>query len=189
MTARPRATETWEHSRYDGQRMSEAAYLALPEEKPYLEYVDGVVVQKAMPDSNHSRIVAELALLIGLFAREHGGWPGVEKRSHLLNRGNYRLADVEYTTAGAPAGDDALPTLAIEVRSPDETVASQRRKCEGWIEAGVREAWLVEPRTRTVEVFAADGARETLAEQDVLVSKAVPGLEVDLAGLFGVLDR
>ncbi len=33
--------------------MTEAEYLALPETKPYLEFVDGEVLQKAMPDSTH----------------------------------------------------------------------------------------------------------------------------------------
>ena len=35
-------------SRYHGVRMSPEQYLALPEVKPYLEYVDGVVLQKPM---------------------------------------------------------------------------------------------------------------------------------------------
>jgi Uma2 family endonuclease len=68
-------------------------------------------------------------------------------------------------------------------------MASQRRKCEGWIEAGCREAWLVEPRSRTVEVFGADGGRIVLHDTDTLVSTGVPGLEVDLAALFATLDR
>lgn len=174
---------------YDGQRMSEAAYLALPEEKPYLEYLDGVVLQKAMPDSNHSALVAELALLLGLFAREHGGWPGVERRVRIPGPGAFRLPDVEFTVAGVPQGDDTLPTLAIEVRSANETLASQRRKCDEWVEAGVHEAWLFEPRARTVEVFFADGDRMTLRAGDRLMSRAVAGLEIDLAALFQVLDR
>jgi Uma2 family endonuclease len=169
--------------------MSEAEYLALPEEKPYLEYVDGVVVQKAMGDWNHSDLVVELVFLLRMFAQRFGGRPGTERRSRLENRGNYRLPDVEYTVPGGPVDENSVPTLAIEVRSPDETIASQQRKCLMWIEAGVVEAWLVLPRTRTIEVFEAGGRRRTLGESDVLVSAGVPGLEIDLAALFKVLDR
>ena len=46
--------------------MTPAEYLALPEEKPYLEYVDGMVMQKPRPSKIHSM----LALRIGYFARE-----------------------------------------------------------------------------------------------------------------------
>ncbi len=189
MSLRTRSTEAWERSPYDGQRMSEAEYLALPEVKPYLEYVDGVVVQKAMGDWNHSRLAAHAAFALQRFAETAGGDVVIELRSLQPGRRNYRLADVAYFAPGTPTGDLALPTLAVEVRSPDETVASQRRKCEGWIEAGAREAWLIEPRTRTVEVFGPGGERRTLGEHESLVSAAVPGLQVDLAALFKVLDR
>ena len=167
--------------------MTEAEYLALPEEKPYLEYVDGVVVQKAMGDWDHGTLAHELDFLLGLYRRLHGGHVLVELRSLQLPRRNYRLADVSYFAPDARTGNEALPTLAIEVRSPDETVASQRRKCESWIEAGCREAWLVEPRSRTVEVFGADSSRTVLHDTDTL-SDGVPGLEVDLAALFATLD-
>lgn len=169
--------------------MSEAEYLALPEEKPYLEYVDGVVVQKVMGDWAHSMLVTKFAGVLDRFSEAHGGSAPTDLRSLLPRQRNYRLADISYFAPRTPIGDDALPTIAVEVRSPDETVASQQRKCVEWIEAGVHEAWLVEPRTRTVEVFEADGKRRTLAESDRLVSAGVTGLEVDLAALFKVLDR
>jgi Uma2 family endonuclease len=169
--------------------MSEAEYLALPEEKPYLEYVDGMVVQKAMPDRNHSRLANELGGLLREFAQAHGGEATADLRALQPDRQSYRIADTGYLAPGTPDGNDVLPTLAVEVRSPDETIASQQRKCVGWIEAGVREAWLVEPRTRTIEVFEADGQRRTLSESETLRSKGVPGLEIDLASLFKVLDR
>ena len=44
-------------SKYHGRRMTEEEYLALPEEKPYLEYVDGVVLQKPVPDDLHGRLI------------------------------------------------------------------------------------------------------------------------------------
>ena len=40
--------------------MSAREYLALPEEKPYLEYIDGVVEQKPMVNAQHGRTVARL---------------------------------------------------------------------------------------------------------------------------------
>lgn len=40
--------------------MSESEYLALPEEKPYLEYIDGVVLQKPMPNKSHVLLIEEI---------------------------------------------------------------------------------------------------------------------------------
>ena len=53
-------------SKCHGRRMTEAEFLALPEEEPYLEYVDGVVLQKPMPNKSHTEIVAELVTEIVL---------------------------------------------------------------------------------------------------------------------------
>jgi len=41
--------------------MTPEQYLALPQEKPYLEYVDGMVLQKLMPTFDHGALVIRLA--------------------------------------------------------------------------------------------------------------------------------
>ena len=45
-------------------------FLALPEEKPYLEFVNGEVQAKPMPNINHGLTVAQLVLLLGTYLRE-----------------------------------------------------------------------------------------------------------------------
>ncbi len=187
MSLRARSTEAWERSPYDGQRMSEAEYLALPEVKPYLEYVEREVIQKAMANRDHSRLAAELSLLLGLHLREHGGEPGIEQRVHIPSRNSYLVPDVAVYAPGTNH-DDAVPALAIEIRSPDETMAAQRRKCRALRDAGAA-CWLVDPRSRTVEVFDDENEGQLKRAGDILETKAVPGLQVDLAALFKVMDR
>jgi Uma2 family endonuclease len=184
---RARSTETWERSKYDGQRMSEAEYLALPEEKPYLEYVDGVVVQKAMGNRDHGRLGGELAVLLGLYAREHGGEMVIEQRTRVEPRRSFLVPDVAYYREGTNV-EDAAPALAIEIRSPDETIDSQRRKCRV-LRENSEACWLVIPRTRTIEVFDADNDGAVMSVGDVVTTLAAPGLEIDIAALFKVLDR
>ena len=41
-------------------RMTEDEFLALPEVKPYLEYIDGWVLQKPMVNADHSDLAVEL---------------------------------------------------------------------------------------------------------------------------------
>ena len=181
-------TEAMLRSPYAGKRMSVEEYLALPEEKPYLEYVDGVVVQKAVPNRQHRRLVAAIDERLGELRKRHGGDYGPEGRVQ-LNSGRYRLPDTAYWAPGRPNDDDSIPTLAVEVRSPDETIASQREKCRQYREAGVDVCWLVIPGSRTVEVFEGEHAGRVLGSQDMLSSAHLPGFTLPLEDLFAVLDR
>src|SRR5690606_27678708 len=123
--------------RYHGQPMSEAEFLALDDaEETDLEDVDGVAREKGVVDRNHGCIVHEIEGRLRLYRREAGGAAGPERRVRLPN-GRYRKPDSMYWLPGVPSENDSIPSLAIEVRSPDETMASQRRKCREYREAGV----------------------------------------------------
>ena len=176
-------------SKYNGRRMSEAEFLALPEEKPYLEYVDGVVIQKPMPNKDHRRIIEELIFQIGKYRRDRGGWAGPEGRVRLPDGSGFRLPDTAYWAPNREDGDDSVPSLAVEVRSPGQTMAELRRKCRAFRANGVDACWLVDPDSRTVEVFEADRDASLLKIGDALEPHVMPGFSLPLAELFSVLDR
>jgi Uma2 family endonuclease len=170
--------------------MSEAEYLALPEEKPYLEFVDGLVVQKAVPNRVHALLVAELTFLLVLYARAHGGETGPERRTLLFRTGRkYRLPDAAYYAPGTGKHDDDVPTLAVEVRSPGESLNAQREKCRQFRENGVAVCWLVDPASRSVEVFEDGRNGERLQGAATLESSHLPGFSLALEALFAILDR
>ncbi len=110
---KPPTRPKWQ-SKYHGVRMTPEQYLALPDEKPYLEYIDGMVVQKPMPNEHHAPIALEVGYHIRLWLRGKKGRAGVEARAKLGDLPNYRLPDVSFWKAGVPAGDEAPPTLAVE---------------------------------------------------------------------------
>ena len=167
-------------------RMTPEEYLRLPEEKPYLEYVDGVVLQKPMPNEDHGELVVELASLLREWARPNGGRVAVEVRAKLGDLPNYRLPDVSYWKAGIPRGQEAPPTLAVEVRSKDQTLAELRRKCEFLRSTGVEACWLVDPVARTAELFEGKSRGTSI---ETLKAACVPGFELPLAKLFAVLGE
>ena len=178
------------------QRMSVSVeeYLALPDVKPYLEYFAGEVVQKASPKRKHWRLASELAAILNGYSKSNGGDSGPEPRIEITSAGQtyYLLPDIAYWAPGKPLGDDETtlpPTLAVEIRSPGQTAASQREKCRFYPQNGTDACWLVDPETRIVEVFEGrvDGARVALG--NVLRSPLLPGLEIDVQTLFAVLDR
>ena len=168
--------------------MSEAAYLALPEEKPYLEYVDGVVLQKPMPNKDHRRLIEELVIEIGLYRRQAGGAAGPEGRVRLPDGSGYRLPDTAYWAPGVTDSNDSVPTVAVEVRSPDETMQSQRAKCRAFRRNGVQVCWLIDPVSRSVEVFEASRDGERLPADGALETSEMPGFRLALADLFAALD-
>lgn len=184
---RPKRQERQATSRYHGLRMSEKEYLALPEEKPYLEYVDGVVLQKPMPNANHRKLVTRFVVDLDAYANRVGGDSGPEGRIAFPATSNFRLPDAAFWAPGIPSGDDSIPTLVVEVRSPQQTSTELRQKCRFFRRNGVQVAWLVDPEARTVEVFEGSRDAGTLTAPAVLTSPALPGFELDLAALFAVL--
>ncbi len=178
-----------EVSKYHGVAMSEPEYLALPEEKPYLEYVDGVVQQKPKPDDLHGRLIMFVDYLLYAYILRFGGDGGPERRMRLADGTGRRLPDTAYWVPGRYSGPDSTPSATFEVRSADQSAASLRRKCRSLRANGVDVCWLIDPYQRWVEVF--EGARdgERLAADGALETSVMPEFTVPLADLWAVLDR
>ncbi|MCC7364456.1 MAG: Uma2 family endonuclease [Dehalococcoidia bacterium] len=174
-------------------RLSVEEYLALPEEKPYLEYVNGEVFEKPMPDWMHSDMVRAVLAALDAYARLHGGHPGVEGRVGFTATGDQRfyLPDVSFYAAGVNRRARPMPppTLAVEVRSPGQSLSWLRDKCRFFRANGTDACWLVDPEARTVELFDGEHDGATLRGDAVLTTSALPGFELGLTGLFAVLDE
>ncbi|MCC7366670.1 MAG: Uma2 family endonuclease [Dehalococcoidia bacterium] len=174
------------------QRMTVAEYLALPEEKPYLEYVHGEVVAKPMPSKDHSGLAFEIGGFLRDYRRVHGGFGGVESRSEFPDHRDHRflLPDVSFWRDASAVGEGSRmnpPTLAVEIRSPEQSRASLRTRAAYLLGHGVETVWLVDPEARAAEVHERDAAPVTLPADGELTSAALPGLAVPLAELWAVL--
>jgi len=169
--------------------MSEAEYLALPEEKPYLEYVDGVVLQKPMPDEFHGRLIWFPDYLLYAYALRAGGDGGPERRTRLAGQAGYRLPDTAYWAPGRPSGRDSIPSVVFEVRSEGQSMAELREKCRAFRRNGVECCWLIDPYARTVEVFDETRDAERLRADAPIETAAMPGFSVSQAELWAALDR
>ncbi len=89
------------------QKLTVQQYLALPEEKPYLEYVCGEAVPEPMPDRNHSRVAAWLSHQVFAYEPVGGGETFVEGRREFIDPDDprYLPPDVSYYAPGRDAGD------------------------------------------------------------------------------------
>ncbi len=48
--------------------------------------------------------------------------------------------------------DELPPLIAIEIISPGQTIGAMVKKCQGMLESGVEECWIVEPANESITV-------------------------------------
>jgi Uma2 family endonuclease len=84
-------------------------------------------------------------------------------------------------------GCRGAPDLVIEILSPSNSAIEMHRKLNLYLEAGVREFWIVYPEDKHVEVYCLNDDRyelRVLRAGDTLTSAFFPGLEIPLEILF-----
>ncbi len=171
-------------------------FLKLPEEKPALEYFEGVVSQKVSPKGKHGRLQAELANRLGQVAHATGSvvvftelrvtFEGVSRVPDLAV---YRRDRVPLDETGEIANDFLLPPdIAIEIVSPEQSVNSLVRRCLWYVDHGVSVALLVDPKDASVLIFRADQLPAVRrGNERIDLGEILPGFELTAEGLFASL--
>ncbi len=180
-------------------KISLEEYLALPESKPYLEYMDGEVVEKAMPNESHSDLVARLITLLGIYLMNNPGFRiGTEFRHIDPDNEWVFLPDVSLTrssrckgpSSGARGPSNVVPDFAVEVLSPDDRAGDVQRKIAYYMRAGVELLWVIDPDAEDITVWKRGEETRRYGNQGVLsADPIVPGFSVDLAALFAILHE
>lgn len=171
--------------------MTLAEFEALPEERPYLEYIHGRVVQKPVAKRPHSKGQLRLARELQDFGRPLGGDAWAEASVYFDIDPTEEFAqlvpDVAYWGPGKPQGDDDQslpPTLAVEIRSKDQSLSSLLAKCRLMRAHGVDVCWLIDPIAHDAYVFEGDLDGEPVGRYAILRSAFLPGFEFSLPGLW-----
>jgi Uma2 family endonuclease len=84
-------------------------------------------------------------------------------------------------------GCRGAPDLIVEILSPSNTGAEYIRKFNLYLEAGVREYWLVEPVSKTVQAFVLQNGAYTgkvYNSASLLPSAVLEGLSISLNDVF-----
>ena len=78
------------------------------------------------------------------------------------------------------------PDFILEIRSPSDRVADLEAKMEQWMANGVRVAWMIDPKQRTVTIYRAGEAPEVLVDpSSVQGSGCVRGFELVMSRVWG----
>jgi Uma2 family endonuclease len=157
------------------------------------ELIRGRLVVREPPGTAHGRIAASLAFYLGVFVKEHGlGYIVAQDTGFRLesNPDTVRAPDVAFVARDRSdqlpdRGYAALaPDLVAEIASPGDSPSEVLAKIAGWLEAGVRLAWVIAPHRSVAQVYRRDGTVALIASdgsldgEDVLPAFTCPLAEV-----------
>jgi Uma2 family endonuclease len=162
------------HRRYDG-------------EKPHWEYWFGDAVQKPMPTLLHSLMQTVLILLF-----HKRGWLALPEATLKLIREAEPVPDlIADPNVSVMAAAGSYPTrpfaLAVEIRSPDQSVPFLMDKAWHYRSWGVHAAWVVDPEARTAWMISDKFSEGVWLRPDEALT--VDDVEISLTELFGELDH
>jgi Uma2 family endonuclease len=172
-------------------------FLALPEEKPALEYCAGVVTRKVAPLYEHSVLRGEILLALTQQLRPHNLAEALPElratydgRSYVPDVCVYRRERLPRPPRPGRGGEIFVaPDLAVEIRSPGQRLSVLVRKCEWYVDHGVQVALLVDDRNETVRALRPHRPMDVhRRDARVALDEIVPGLHLDVAVVFGALD-
>ena len=170
-------------------------YLDLPDDGRRYEIIEGVLYVTNAPDIDHQFTVVEIAFKMRGFIMEHrlGYVLTAPFEAHLSEKTRQVQPDVLFIKAAnwpAPGAKffEGVPDLIVEVLSPGSSRIDRHVKFSAYEQAGVSEYWIVNPKTRSVEIFTLSGGEyDQLGEftgDELLESKVLAGLTVAATTLF-----
>jgi Uma2 family endonuclease len=162
------------------------------------EVIRGVLYMTATPTWPHQHAVWALGYLLQDFVRKHrlGVVAGAPFDILLPHRiGDPVQPDLFFFRKGnePEAGDSTfqgIPDMVVEVLSPSTRRRDRTVKLDAYRDSGIPECWLVDPRTRTVEVYGLSEDRTRYVELfrgevgESVGSAVLSGLMVEVGDLF-----
>lgn len=173
--------------------MTEGEFVDWAGEKVRAEWVDGKVELMSPVSVDHDQLTT---LFIGLIqwianAGDAGSVHGAEVMVRLPAQSRRRLPDIKFVCKERSAiiqknCIEGAPDLIVEVVSPDSVARDYRDKYQDYLAAGVREYWIVDPLSQSVEVHVLKGKKYVpLVEIDgVVTSTVIPQFKLRPAGLW-----
>ncbi len=161
------------------------------------ELIEGELIEMPPPGEEHGFLAGEIYFMLRLYEKER-------KLGILTVDAGYYSPDDPYTLLSPDVAfrrmdrhsppltkkwAPVMPDLAVEIKSPSNTIAELRRKAGIYLRHGAQLVWIVMPDAQSVEVCRLDadgdmqseviGRGGTLSGEDVL-----PGFALPLAKLF-----
>lgn len=162
-------------------------------EQEKAEFINGEVVVQSPAKFEYTSAAKHLLRLLDAYVDQHNlGFVGYEKMLISLTRNDYE-PDICFFGAEKAAQFTPkqmlfpAPDLIVEVLSPSTEEKDRGLKFEDYAAHGVREYWLVDPATQTVEQYVLREATYhllTKARSGTIVSVVVDGFDIPIRAIF-----
>ena len=179
------------------EQMSDEAFLELCAQYPdySIEMTsDGEVI--VMPPN-----VFWTAMISGEIVAQLRNWAVADGRGVALDAGGFvlptgarRAPDAAWISRKQLGAIDAdkvelwwrgCPEFVVEVRSPYDRTRTVRAKMLEWVENGAQLAWLVDPKTKSIEIFTPHSEPQTINEATAISGQSpVDGFVLDLGRVW-----
>jgi Uma2 family endonuclease len=164
------------------------------DENFYYELINGVVVKKQAPSPAHQEAVTNLSTLFNNYIKEHQlGKCYVSPIDVYFDKYNNSQPDIIFIKKDrefiiTKDGIQGQPDLIVEVLSPSTYKIDRNSKFNLYLKFGVSEYWIVDPKTKIVEVYSLQQSYYEMTahalETGEVESQVLKGLKIDLDKIF-----
>lgn len=179
----------------DKKLISYEEFEKIDNEDENLEFINGLVYMQAAPSVAHQTIVTNLSTEFGIYFRG-------KECSHFVspfdvifkNKDQKNKVQPDLTVICDKSGLNennyvGTPTLVVEVLSPSTTSKDYIEKMNLYMKFGVKEYWIISPKSKTVEIFplSENGTYSEpiiYSKDDVVTSKIFKDFSFNLKTLF-----
>jgi Uma2 family endonuclease len=139
-------------------------FLALPDTQPASEYIDGEVIQKPMPQGQHSIIQKKLLFALDPILSDRGigqAFPELRctfgGRSVVPDIAVFEETKISYAQNGDIENVFSIPPdWTIEILSPEQSTTKVLKNIDRCLANGTQLGWLIDPIDRAVFVCTID---------------------------------
>jgi Uma2 family endonuclease len=172
---------------YLPKRMTEAEFVEWCDDETWAEWIDGQVLVMSPVTLQHARLVGFLYRLFGDFVDEHQlgevlAEPFQIRFARLRRRRSPDIIFIAEERIPAPEVThfEGAPDLIVEVVSWESQNRDRREKFLEYQTAGVREYWIVDPESTTVEAHILKGRsfQQVGPKAEIIRSKVLPGFYI-----------
>ena len=158
------------------------------------ELIDGVIYDMATPSRRHQAISFELGRQVGNYLRGKPCRAYAAPFSVRLNADSFDDTVVEpdlVVVCDMSKLDDkgcvGAPDFVVEILSPSTASKDKVLKYRAYLNAGVREYWIVDPDAQTVHAHVLENGKYDVTiyhENDIAPIQVLEGCEIDLTEVF-----
>jgi Uma2 family endonuclease len=161
----------------------------------HLELVRGKVVEMSRPGERHCLVCGNVVWVLNNYVRQRrrgrvlSNDPGIlVERDPDTVRGPdvVFFDDVKPDERLNPKFAEGVPTLAVEVLSPNDRVGKVTKRIGEYLRAGARLIWIIDPEARDVAVHRPGATEVFEGDQELTGYDVLPDLSCRLSDLFFV---